>query len=192
MQVTVTNENETGDIEFNHIRPEVGTGITASLSDPDRVLRITEWQWLNDGVEINGATSATYRPTDNDVNDQLTVQSYLQRRTWRREDSNQLRCRSSSSSLRDVQRRRTLLTPIQTRLNSSTAKAMQLRQLTSRSRSIQLITGVQSTFFSGNSFGYRNHDHHGHHLFVKWTVREVLRSHECLSGRYLTCRSVQI
>ena len=73
VQVTVTNENETGDIEFNHIRPEVGTGITASLSDPDRVLRITGWQWLNDTAEINGATSATYRPTDDDVNDPLTV-----------------------------------------------------------------------------------------------------------------------
>ena len=36
--VQVTNSAETGKVEFNWLQPEVGTGITASVSDPDGVL----------------------------------------------------------------------------------------------------------------------------------------------------------
>ena len=66
--VTVTNVEEPGTVTLSTRRPEVGTGLTAMLTDPDGVISGPTWQWAwassanRDYTPIPGATSATYPP----------------------------------------------------------------------------------------------------------------------------------
>ena len=70
--INVTNVAEEGSITLSpDASPEVGTAITAMLSDPDgRVRNVSiQWQRSADGVtwsDIDGATSASYTPTEDD------------------------------------------------------------------------------------------------------------------------------
>ena len=73
--VTVTNVNEPGTVTMNWIQPEVGTQITASVSDPDGNTEIG-WQWYVskvsnpdikteghwDAAAGDGNNTGTYRP----------------------------------------------------------------------------------------------------------------------------------
>ena len=43
--VEVTNSNEPGTVELNWLQPEVGTGISASLTDPDGGVNGESWTW---------------------------------------------------------------------------------------------------------------------------------------------------
>ncbi len=45
VMVQVTNEEEDGDVELSWLQPEVGTPITATLSDEDGVVGEIEWTW---------------------------------------------------------------------------------------------------------------------------------------------------
>ena len=71
--VKVTNIEEDGTVTLSNLQPEVGTGITASLSDPDGGVTSLTWQWSNSDAangtfaDITGATSATYTPASADV-----------------------------------------------------------------------------------------------------------------------------
>ncbi len=80
--VQVTNVNETGSVTFNLLQPEVGTPITAELSDPDGVDGTVTWTWSVSKVtkpvaDVEGhwvsATglidNATYTPAGDRVDD---------------------------------------------------------------------------------------------------------------------------
>ena len=70
--IIVTNVDEPGNVTLAPSgTPEVGTTITATLSDPDGGVTAPMWQWQSspDGVtwtDIAGATSESYTPTDDD------------------------------------------------------------------------------------------------------------------------------
>ena len=75
--VTVTNKDELGTVTMSHIQPEVGTGIRASLTDPDGGVRGITWEWFwcaNDDSDCASLTkintaSATYTPIQEDAGD---------------------------------------------------------------------------------------------------------------------------
>ena len=66
--VTVTNEEEPGTVTLSTLRPEVGTGLTAMLTDPDGEISALTWQWAradtrtSNYTDLAGATLATYMP----------------------------------------------------------------------------------------------------------------------------------
>ena len=91
IMVQVTNAKEAGMVDFTLLQPEVGTEITASVSDPDMDVATTGtgagWQWYRAKVNepsrspnptslggewelITGATAAAYTPAG--VNSELT------------------------------------------------------------------------------------------------------------------------
>ena len=78
VSVTVTNVEEPGTVHFGtNAQPEVGTALTASLSDPDGAVTGEAWQWQSsDSAEgpwsnISGANSASYTPAAGDVDSHL-------------------------------------------------------------------------------------------------------------------------
>ncbi len=75
ISITVTNVMETGELGFTETQPLVGEMITAEVSDPDGGVAPITWQWFRIAdpnasplvsVAIEGATSGTYTPTDDD------------------------------------------------------------------------------------------------------------------------------
>ncbi len=65
--VTVANVDEPGEITLGSLQPQVGTAVSAALSDPDGSLSGRSWQWQlsgdrNDWSDIAGATAASYTP----------------------------------------------------------------------------------------------------------------------------------
>ena len=66
-----------GRVSLSSSRPEVGLGLTATVTDPDGGVTGVTWQWARsqDGStgwnDIFGATSATYRPVAADLGDYL-------------------------------------------------------------------------------------------------------------------------
>ena len=77
--VTVTNEEEDGEITLSNRQPEAGVSITATLTDPDGSISGVTWQWQADNTNIEDATSRTYTPVEspdtakNDVGKTLKV-----------------------------------------------------------------------------------------------------------------------
>ena len=75
--VTVENLNETGMLNLSSVQPQVGTELTATLTDPDGGMSGTTWKWETSSsadfsdfgtvTAIEGATSSTYTPMDDDV-----------------------------------------------------------------------------------------------------------------------------
>ena len=91
LTVIVGNADDTGDLTLQWLQPEVGTLITATLTDPDTEtdpvgsLTITDWTWytskaadpvvgdLLHWTEITGETSNSYTPVAADEGDYLWV-----------------------------------------------------------------------------------------------------------------------
>ena len=76
--VTVTDENEDGAISLDTARPQLGTAVRATLSDPDEGSGTPTWQWersvgRNTWVVIDGETAASYTPTAADTGAYLRV-----------------------------------------------------------------------------------------------------------------------
>ena len=72
--VTVTNVEEAGTVSLSSVQPQVGTPLTASLSDPDEVVSDITWSWQRSSAGsksgwsiISGATSDSYTATSTDV-----------------------------------------------------------------------------------------------------------------------------
>ena len=81
--VTVTNVNEDGEVVISWLQPEVGIDITASLTDPDGGVTVSDWQWEVSKVAANvldidednhwgdapgdGDETATYEPDGADL-----------------------------------------------------------------------------------------------------------------------------
>ena len=85
--VTVTNVEEPGTVTLSNRQPEVGTPITATLTDPDRGVTGVTWQWYfgaegatqGAGQEslIRGATSPSYTPVFSAQQDESDVGRFL-------------------------------------------------------------------------------------------------------------------
>ena len=72
VNIDVSNVDEAGTVSVSLERPEVGTALTVSLSDPDGSLSDISWQWAasSDGSnwsDISGANSDSYTPVADDV-----------------------------------------------------------------------------------------------------------------------------
>ena len=84
--VTVDNIDEPGVVTQSNLQPEDGKTIAASLTDPDGIVSGPTWQWATtssesnppvENDEIDGATSATYKPVAGDVDGWLwAIASY--------------------------------------------------------------------------------------------------------------------
>ncbi|MEQ8404485.1 MAG: cadherin-like domain-containing protein, partial [Oceanicaulis sp.] len=74
--ITVTPQNDPpqGAVGIDAPAAQEGVTLTATntLTDPDG-LGTLSYQWRRDGVDIDGATGATYTPTQEDVGAQITV-----------------------------------------------------------------------------------------------------------------------
>ena len=77
--VTVTNEDEMGEVTLSPTEPEVGTELTASLADPDGGVSGETWQWAREDnggggySNIPNANSASYTPVEADLGQHLRV-----------------------------------------------------------------------------------------------------------------------
>ena len=74
VRVTVTDSSEAGEVLLSSRSPQAGTELTATLSDPDRGVRGTLWQWQASNTEpvswLNRGSpgaSGAYTPPDSDV-----------------------------------------------------------------------------------------------------------------------------
>ena len=71
--ITVNNIDENGEVALSWRRPQVGTELEASLTDPDGSVSGDTWQWARSSTKggsytnISGGTSATYSPVAGDV-----------------------------------------------------------------------------------------------------------------------------
>ena len=73
VEVKVANVDEDGTVTLSAVQPRVGVSLTASLTDPDGGVSDLKWQWDDGLTGIEGATSDTYTPTRDDLNDSLTA-----------------------------------------------------------------------------------------------------------------------
>ena len=73
VEVKVANVDEDGTVTLSAVQPRVGVSLTASLTDPDGGVSDLKWQWDDGLTDIEGATSDTYTPTRDDLNDSLTA-----------------------------------------------------------------------------------------------------------------------
>ena len=76
--ITITNVDEAGTVAVSLEKPEVGTALAVSLSDPDGSISNISWQWArssdgSDWTDISGADSDTYTPVARDVGNYLRV-----------------------------------------------------------------------------------------------------------------------
>ena len=75
--ITITNLDEPGTVTVTPDQPQVGTRLTATLSDPDGGISGLTWQWqvLESGAwsTITGATSGRYTPVAADEGKRLRV-----------------------------------------------------------------------------------------------------------------------
>ena len=74
LEITVTDEDEPGEVTLSQPQPQVGRSLVASLSDPDADVADEQWQWARsasaDGpwADIDKATSASRSPVADDLN----------------------------------------------------------------------------------------------------------------------------
>ena len=78
VSIDVSNVDEAGTVSVFLEKPEVGTALTVSLSDPDGSLSDISWQWAASSDRANwqdtaGASSSTYTPVDLDADKYLRV-----------------------------------------------------------------------------------------------------------------------
>ena len=73
--VTVGNVNEDGVVTLSNRQPEDNIPIIATLKDPDGGITDLEWKWQAAGIDIDGATSATFKPTGTQVGQTLKAKA---------------------------------------------------------------------------------------------------------------------
>ena len=69
--IAVINVDEAGTVSLSSMEPQVGTVLTATVSDPDGRVSDVTWSWAKSSdqsawTDISGATSATYTPVRGD------------------------------------------------------------------------------------------------------------------------------
>ena len=76
VSVMLTNEEEAGTLTLSSQQPQVGTPLTATLTDPDGGVRSQTWKWersthSSSWTAISGATRDRYTPVDADLDHYL-------------------------------------------------------------------------------------------------------------------------
>ena len=76
--IAVTNVEEEGKVTLSSVQPQVGTALTATLTDPDGSISGETWKWeissnQTSWAPISGATSASYTPVTSNVGKYLRV-----------------------------------------------------------------------------------------------------------------------
>ena len=74
--IKVTNEDEAGTVSLPSMEPQVGSALTATLTDPDGNVSGVTWSWARSSdqstwTDISEATSATYTPVSDDGDNYL-------------------------------------------------------------------------------------------------------------------------
>ena len=69
--IAVINVDEAGEVSLSSMEPQVGTVLTATVTDPDGSVSDVTWSWAKSSdqsawSDISGATSATYTPVRGD------------------------------------------------------------------------------------------------------------------------------
>ena len=73
VSIHVTNEDDKGTVTLTPTQPQLGTELTATLTDPDGDITRVTWRWAiannaaDTFADINAATSATFTPGTSDV-----------------------------------------------------------------------------------------------------------------------------
>ena len=67
VEVTITDQDEAGEVSLSPVRPRVGMALDATLTDPDRSISGVAWTWERSAgpttwVAIGGAESSSYTP----------------------------------------------------------------------------------------------------------------------------------
>ena len=84
--ITVTDVEEAGTVTLSSTQPQVGTALSATLTDPDGGVSGTTWSWASSSdrsswANVTGATSASYTPVTDHVGSYLrATASYTDRR----------------------------------------------------------------------------------------------------------------
>ena len=80
LTVTVTNVDEPGTVYISSLQPQIGTELTATITDQDGVAVTGSWQWASSDSENGPFTDIpersgdrTYRPVDADLDKYLRV-----------------------------------------------------------------------------------------------------------------------
>ena len=78
VDVTITNVDEPGKVTLNLLQPQVDTGLSTIVTDPDGGVRGMTWKWEGSSdktgwTTIDGAVSGTYIPLAADVGNYLRV-----------------------------------------------------------------------------------------------------------------------
>ena len=76
--ITVTDENDAGEVTLSPVQPRVAARLTATLTDPDGNISGETWEWHSsqdrtNWAVIDGAESNSYTPVDGDVGSFLRV-----------------------------------------------------------------------------------------------------------------------
>ena len=76
--ISVTNVEEAGEVTLSSVQPQVGTALTATLTDPDGSVSGKTWRWeissdQSNWGNITGATSSSYTPLTGDVGKYLKI-----------------------------------------------------------------------------------------------------------------------
>ncbi len=71
--VQVTNVDEPGTVTMNHLQPQVGVTVTATLTDPDGAATGHKCQWYQGTTMIAGARMEAYTPAAGDVGASLVA-----------------------------------------------------------------------------------------------------------------------
>ena len=77
LTVVVGNEDDTGELTLQWLQPEVGTAITATLTDPDGTISDSTWTWYTSKVaDPEVGTDFHWNTIDRTATDEATVSSY--------------------------------------------------------------------------------------------------------------------
>ena len=76
--IAVINVDEAGTVSLSSMEPQVGTVLTATVTDPDGSVSDVTWSWAKSSdqsawTDISGGTSATYTPVSGDGENYLRV-----------------------------------------------------------------------------------------------------------------------
>ena len=83
--VNVTNADEPGEVTLSLSSPEFGIPVNAYLTDPDRIVSITRWEWHRSSDKsssnlelITGAAGSAYTPVDDDEGNYLRATAHYE------------------------------------------------------------------------------------------------------------------
>ena len=85
--ITVTDENDAGEVTLSPVQPRVGARLTATLTDPDGSISGESWAWESYQDQTNwsfigGANSNSYTPDDSDAGKIPSGHGHLLGPTW--------------------------------------------------------------------------------------------------------------